>query len=63
MSKTEKQPDLTYVGGGAYLPGIPATDLTADEIAARGLDPADLLASGLYVEAKAKKDEPAKGKE
>ena len=60
--KAAKKKDFQYVGDG-YLNGIPATDLTADEIEARGLDPADLLASGLYVEAKPKKDEPAEGKE
>lgn len=41
---------LTYTGGGygGFLPGIPARDLTAEEVAALGGEAA-LLASGLYV--------------
>ena len=43
---------LTYVGDGAYLPDVPARDLTADEVAALAIsgvaDVAALLASGLY---------------
>lgn len=60
-----KAEDLSYVGDG-YLNGVPARDLTADEIEERGLKPADLIKSGLYVVAEpkpAKKEAPAKGKE
>lgn len=69
MSKTEKpekKSDLYYVGDG-YLNGVPAADITADEIEARGLKHADLLASGLYSDVQPKKEtpkhEPAEGKE
>lgn len=48
--------DLTYIGGDQHLIGVPARDLTADEIEAAGWKPKDLLASGLYVEAKPKKE-------
>ena len=58
MTKTKD--DLLYVGDGAYLNGVPARDLTSDEIEARDLKVADLLASGLY--AKPPKT-PDKGKE
>jgi hypothetical protein len=41
---------LTYIGNGAAIIGVPARDLTADEV--KGLDwlmsEADLLKSGLY---------------
>ncbi len=42
---------LKYTGGGygGWLPGIPARDLTADDVTALGLESvAGLLASGLY---------------
>ena len=39
---------LKYIGAGAYLPGIPARDLTADEVEAIGLTVAELVGSGLY---------------
>ena len=41
---------LKYIGAGAYLPGIPARDLTADEVEAIGLTVAELVGSGLYAE-------------
>lgn len=46
---------LKYVGAG-FLPGVPARDLSAEEIEEYGGLKA-LLASGLYVE-----DKPAAGK-
>ena len=43
---------LTYVGDGAYLPDVPARDLSADEVAALAISGVasvgQLLASGLY---------------
>jgi hypothetical protein len=42
-------PALLYVGDGAWIRGIPARDLSADE-AAR-LDSSALIRSGLYTEA------------
>lgn len=44
-------PAVTYIGSGRFLPGIPTRDLSADEIARRGLDSAALIRSGLYTEA------------
>lgn len=46
---------LSYVGGG-FLPGVPARDLTAEEVELYG-GAKVLIASGLYVE-----DKPAAGK-
>lgn len=40
---------LTYVGAGAFLPGVPARDLREDEIEQHG-GAAALTASGLYEE-------------
>lgn len=40
---------LRYVGDGRWLRGIPARDLSADEVAR--LDSAALIRSGLYTEA------------
>lgn len=47
---------LTYVGNGAYIAGVPATDLTASAIAASGLTIAQIKAyrngaEPLYVDA------------
>lgn len=39
---------LIYIGRGAFLPGIPARDLSADEVELHGEDA--LLATGLYAE-------------
>ena len=40
---------LTWIGDGSrFIPGVPARDLTADEVA--HLRP-ELIASGLYIEA------------
>ena len=61
MSKDEKRPNLAFVGGEQFIVGVPARDLTADELDERELKAADLLASGLYVEAKPEK-EPKKDK-
>ena len=54
---------LVYVGDGRFLPGIPAADLTADQVAViarkRGLSftamRARLVASGLYALARSRK--------
>jgi len=43
-----KQIELIYTGGGS-LPGIPARDLTREEVAQFGRE--RLLATGLYTEA------------
>lgn len=54
--------NLTYIGGDRHLIGVPARDLTAEEIEANGWKPADLIKSGLYAEAKPKKEpKPDKG--
>lgn len=42
---------LRYVGDGAFIRGIPTTDLDADAIARLGVDSAALIGSGLYREA------------
>ena len=39
---------LAYVGGGAYLPGVPACDLTQAMLDECGRTRDELLASGLY---------------
>ena len=38
---------LNYIGGGAFVPGIPARDLTDDEVKKHGGEKV-LLATGLY---------------
>lgn len=38
---------LTYVGKGTWLPGVPARDLTNDEVKEHGGEAA-LIATGLY---------------
>jgi len=43
---------MKYSGNGAFLPGIPARDLTDEEVEQYGLKV--LLKSGLYVEEKIK---------
>jgi hypothetical protein len=49
MPKNEGQlrAGLHYVGGGRFIPGIPARDLEAHEVTDRSA----LIASGLYTEA------------
>ena len=44
---------LKYIGNGAFIAGIPARDLTADEVKQFGKQ--TLIDSGLYIEAKAKR--------
>lgn len=44
---------LRYVGDGAFLHGVPARDLYAADLVALELDADTLVASGLYVAAKA----------
>ena len=43
---------LKYVGKGAFLIGVPARDLTDEEIEKLGLDKKALIKSGLYEEDK-----------
>lgn len=50
---------LIYVGGG-FFAGVPARDLTAEEADRYGR--AQLLRSGLYVEAEKEKPRPAENK-
>jgi len=40
---------LKYTGAG-FLPGVPARDLTADDVKAAELNRAALIKSGLYTE-------------
>lgn len=61
MTKKDETPDLAYLGAN-HLLGIPARDLTADEIDQHGWNAAELIASGLYEPVKPAK-QPAKGKE
>ena len=42
---------VIYVSDGRFLAGIPARDLSAEEIEQRGLDSDALIRSGLYTEA------------
>lgn len=48
---------MKYIGKGQWLPGVPARDLTADEVKELGRD--YLLSTGLYAEEEKK---PAKKK-
>lgn len=51
---------LRYVGDGAFIRGIPTTDLDADTIARLGVDSAALIRSGLYEAARpSAADEPS----
>ena len=47
MSRKSKL-KLKYIGGGSYVPGIPARDLSESEVKEYGLD--GLLATRLYEE-------------
>ena len=49
MDKTGNHDGMKYIGDGTCLPGVPARDLTAEEIAELAYSRADLLQSGLYV--------------
>lgn len=40
--------ELIYTGAGTYVIGVPARDLSAEDIAASGYDAESLLASGVY---------------
>jgi hypothetical protein len=54
---------LRYVGDGEWIRGVPARDLTDDDLKAlpKGLGPKTLVATGLYAESKAQADDkPAK---
>ena len=55
---------LKYIGAGAYIPGVPATDLTAEQVKASGYTADQLLAySPPIYEKPARANEPAKAKE
>jgi len=41
---------LRYVGGGGFLVGVPARDLTEDEVKGGGWDRGEMVGSGLYVD-------------
>ena len=47
---------LKYVGKGAFLIGVPAHDLSDEEIEKLGVDKKTLIKSGLYKEEKPKKE-------
>jgi hypothetical protein len=49
---------LIYVGNGAFLPGIPARDLTKEEVREHG-GIVELVKTGLYVRP-GKEEEPVK---
>lgn len=53
---------LKYVGGGAFLIGVPARDLTDEEIEELGLDRKILIESGLYEEEPEKHEKKQGGK-
>ncbi len=58
MSPKKPSIGLVYTGGGfgGALPGIPARDLTAEEVKAHGGE-SNLIGSGLYEKPKSKKEE------
>ena len=47
--RSELSPALRWVGGNRFIPGVPARDLSADEVA--HFAARELIASGLYTEA------------
>jgi hypothetical protein len=49
MDKTGTDDGLKYIGDGTAIVGVPARDLTAEEVAAAPMSRAALLMSGLYV--------------
>lgn len=49
MSQSLSDKKLLYVGDGSWLPGVPARDLSADEIDILPFSRGDLLKSGLYI--------------
>jgi hypothetical protein len=57
MGETRNYDGLKYVGDGTCIPGIPARDLTAEEVSAAApmLSRLALLTSGLYREHETKK--------
>ena len=54
---------LEYVGQGAWLPGVPARDLAAEEVESLGLDARALVKSGLYKEKRTAKEPAEKAEE
>lgn len=53
---------LRFIGAG-WLAGIPARDLTRDEIQRRGLQVKDLLASGLWIKEPIQSKHPEENEE
>lgn len=47
-TKTSEPQPVIYIGNGGFLPGIPARDLTAEDVATLGSSTDTLIASGLY---------------
>lgn len=43
--------DLIYIGNGAFVPGVPAKDLSAEQVKKLSVSEKDLLDSGLYKKA------------
>lgn len=39
---------LQYIGGGSFLPGVPARDLTPDDVSGCDYTQTQLINSGLY---------------
>lgn len=55
---------LIYVGNGHYLVGVPARDLTDEDIAAvEGFTKKQLIATGLYIESDKEKPHAAENKQ
>ncbi len=53
---------LKYIGNGAHFPGIPATDLTDEQVEKHGGE-AYLISTGLYKKAAVKKASKGKVKD
>lgn len=51
MAEARGNDGMKYIGDGTCLPGVPARDLTAEEVREYG-GPLFLLSTGLYVEIK-----------
>lgn len=54
---------LRYVGNGAFIPGVPARDLTRADLEHLEIDVTHLLASKLYAKVDNKKRAADSGKE
>lgn len=62
MSEEIEQPTLIYIGNGTFLPGIPARDLTKEEVKEHG-GVVELVKTGLYVRPEKEEEKPVKDKE